>query len=512
MKTNFTRLAAWLCILILVAWHAPTASAAPAVLAPPPAQFGLASERVGNEFIEVNVSQWGQFTIGTVGGDPATRDDDGKRLMFGHNGGGYTSFVSARVIENGQQQDVPLYRLGNARPQVNGDAISMQWQVGSVKIEQVLAPAMNPYTDRPDTIRISLTATNTGNQPVQAGIRVMLDTMIGGNDYAPFFVPGTGNFAVEKEYGAGEIPAYWKAFEAEDYSPASLKGQGILSGFETTPPDRFVVARWPEMRASIWDYQVNPQAAVGDSAVALYWMPKELAPGASTTWTTFYGLAGTGGGTAWFDAPVNITSAEPGFSATLWVSNLSDADFTGGQATITLPAGLQLAEGEAETKPMPTVPLNGGAQSVTWRLAGAGSTDADYRYSGTVNFESGSSPLSAEASVHYGFIAPVQEPTQTPAPTGTRPPTRTPTATPLPVVPPPPAPAAGLPWWPLFLLLPLLALPLLWLLMRRRPSRPPTRVPPLRPPRPSAPPALDPRTRAAGPTGADVTHGRKKRP
>jgi hypothetical protein len=498
MKIYTTRLTLWLCIVILAAWPAAAAAA-------PVAQFGLPVTHIGNEFVEANVSPWGQFTIGTVQGDPGTRDDDQKRLMFGHNGGGYTSFVSARIIENGQQQDVPLYRLGDARPQVSGDAVTMQWQAGSVKIEQVLTPALNPYTNRPDTIRISLTATNTGSQPVQAGIRVMLDTMIGGNDNAPFFVPGTGNFAVEKEYGAGEIPAYWKAFEAEDYSPASLKGQGILTGFDATPPDRFVVARWPQLRSTIWDYNVDPQAPVGDSAVALYWMPVELAAGASTTWTTFYGLAGTGGGSAWFDAPVNITSTEPGFSATLWVSNLSDADFVGGQAKITLPAGLQLAEGETETKPMQTVPLNGGAQSVTWRLVGSATADADFSYSATVNFASGSAPLSAEASVHYGFVAA----TQTPVPSDTPAPTITPT--PLPVAPAPAAPAARLPWWPLLLLLPLLALPLLWILLRRRPTKPATRVPPPHPPRPSAPPVLNQGTRAAGPTGADVTHGRKKK-
>ncbi len=216
--------------------------------------------------------------------------------------------------------------------------------------------------------------------------------------------------------------------------------------------------------------RVDPNRPVGDSAVALYWEPKELAPGAAATWVTYYGLAGVGGGNAWIDAPVNITSDEPGFSATLWVTNLSDADFTGGEARIVLPQGLRLAEGETERKPMASVPVNGGAQSVTWRLVGDGQADATYPYSATVTFQAGSGPLSADASVAYRYLAP-------PAPTVTTEPspTATPTNTPVPpvvapVVPAQTQPERTFPWW--LLLLPLLLLPLLLLLFRRRSERP----------------------------------------
>ncbi len=479
-----------------------------ALISPAPAsarQFTPERDTFGNAAIEVDVSAFNQFTIGSAAGDPNTPDDDQKRLMFGHGGGGFTSFSSVRVIRDGAQVDVPLLRRTGTPPEIGPDSAALRWTVEDVAITQELAPALNPYTDREDTVRIAVTAVNEGSTAAQVGIRVMLDTMIGGNDRAPFFVPGTGNFDVERDYAREEMPAYWKAFESRDYSQASLKGQGILTGFGATTPDRFVIARWPQIKDSVWDYEITDGMRVGDSAVAIYWFPVELAPGATMTWVTYYGLAGTGGGSAWFDAPVNVTSEAPEFAATLWVSNLSDADFTGGEARLALPPGLELAAGETLTKPVPTVPVNGGAQSVIWQLVGTGHSDADFDYSADITFADGAPALSGASSVHYEYIAPVaavDEPTATLTPE--------PTETPEPVVPVAPAPRVELPWWPL-LLLPLLAVPLLWLLARRK--RAPVRtLPPRTAPR-SAPPRFDPPPAPRAPRpGADVTHGRKKPP
>jgi hypothetical protein len=461
---------------------------------------------VENGLVEIRVSDRGQFTIGTVGGNPGSVADDDRRLVYGHGGSAFTSFNTIRTVENGTTRDFPLLRDIEQRPQVADGVVSMAWTLEGVRVVQTLAPADNPYTSRPDTVRIALTATNIGNEPLTVGARVMLDTMIGNNDHAPFFVPGSGNFDEEREFTGADMPVYWKAFEAADYDPASLKGQGIISGLDATPPDRFQFASWRRIKNSAWDYAISPGSPVGDSAVGLYWEPDELAAGASVTWITYYGLAGEGGGNAWIDAPVSITSAEPEFAATLWVTNLSDEDFTGGEARITLPEGLRLAEGEPEKKPMPPVPTNGGAESVTWQLVGEGGIDVDLPYSATVAFETGSDPLSASASVNYRFIAPPA--TVTPEPTAS--PTPTPAAVPPPVaVPASPAPEGRFPW-PL-LLIPLLGLPLLLLLLRRSPARPTNRVAPPRVPRTAPQPDFTERAEPGEPPGANVTHGRPRR-
>jgi hypothetical protein len=474
------------------------------LLAPAPALAESVRQRTdvgqvitANEQIEIRGNELGQYTIGTRAGDPGTADDDEKRLMYGFGQGRFTSFTTVRVVAAGQTEDFPLLRRGNSEPVEENGGLRTDWQLGAVSMTQTLTPANNPYTSRPDTVRIALTAMNTSGQTLSVGARIMLDTMIGSNDRAPFFVPGAGNFDTEREFLSDQMPAYWKVFESPDYDPASLKGQGIVTGEDATPPDRLVFATWPNIKNTSWEYAVDTNVAVGDSAVAMYWEPQELAAGASVTWVTYYGLAGVGGGTAWIDAPMSITSDAPEFDATLWVTNLSDADFTGGEAILALPQGLRLAEGESERKPMQDVPVNGGAQSVTWRLVGEGREAVTYPYSATVTFETGSGQLSADASVEYVFVAPAQPaPTDTPAPVV------------APVAPPPEEEREAFPWW---LLLPLLLLPLLLLLLlRRRPARPATRVAPPRAPRGAPPPDFTERQQEVGPYGANVTHGRKK--
>lgn len=482
------RFRAWLGILVLAGF---IGSLAAKGYAASQTDFALAAGTISlqNDFIRVYVGEQGMFTVGTRLGDPQTSADDEKVLLFGHGRDHWTSFTSVRFVRDGSTQDVALSQLRPDQPPVtSGDSVATVWTTSDVEIRQVLTLASNPFTGRADTVMIATSTANKGNRALDVGIRVMLDTMIGANDYAPFFIPGTGNTDEEHEYSGAAVPLYWKAFEARDYSPSSLKGQGIMTGFGATPPDRFVVANWPRISRTIWDYRVTPGMKVGDSAVALYWMPKELQPGESVTWTTYYGLAGAGGGKAWFDAPVRVTSENPRFQATLWVSNDSDSDFTGGEALLALTPGLALASEETLRKPFPLVPTGGGAQSVSWQLVASGNVDTHYPYSATITFAAGSPQLVAKNSVFYQKVV-------------------------LPV--PTPCPTSLLPfvrdrcwlWWPwLLLLVPLLGL-LLWRMLHRKPRR----LPPPPPPRPVVKP-LPPQTgwsagsQARTPEGQDVIH------
>ncbi len=85
---------------------------------------------VGNEQIEARANEWGQYTIGTRGGDPATADDDGRRLMYGHGGLGYTSFTTLRVVSEGQARDLPLLQSTNPSPRIR---TVRSWQAGCSK-------------------------------------------------------------------------------------------------------------------------------------------------------------------------------------------------------------------------------------------------------------------------------------------------------------------------------------------------------------------------------------------
>ncbi|MFQ5594670.1 MAG: hypothetical protein ACE5HA_11040 [Anaerolineae bacterium] len=394
---------------------------------------------VDNDFIRVSTDDDGQFVIGTTGGDPALPTDDNKRLLYGYPDDIWSSFATVRVVADGETSDFRLLDRGPAEgPVRQGGAIITTWLLNQVRVTQRLEPAFNVYTGRDDTVRIQYNLTNMGETSRAAGVRSMLDIAIGRvgamveGDGAPYFVPGAGNLTHEAEF-AGSIPAIWKAFESLDFDPASTKGQGILVGPGATPPDRLVLTRWGRfeqeegIRFHAWDYSVDPTADLTlDSAVAMYWNPQVLAPGASRTVTTFYGLAGPGGGQAWIDAPVALTCPDLAFSATHWVANTGDEPFVNGISTITLPDELQLLEGSA-TQPMGDV-RPGAARSATWQIRPRAGAEGTFSYNVTSHFDTGTETLTATSSVQVPHCAAAETPTPTPMVTPAAQPTPTPPA------------------------------------------------------------------------------------
>ncbi len=401
-----------------------------------------------NDYIRVSVDNDGQFVIGTTGGDPALPTDDNKRLLYGYPNEIWSSFPSLRVLVGDQRFDTRISNLPPVEgPVLRDNAIVTTWEINGIRVTQILSLAFNIYTGREDTVRIRYHLQNVSDTPRSAGLRSMLDIAIGGTggadqgDGAPYFVPGAGNLLHEAEF-RGEIPAIWKAFESPSFDPASTKGQGILVGPGATPPDRFVIARWGRadqgdgLVQHTWDYTVDPNASITvDSAVALYWNPVELAPGEGVTYTTFYGLAGPGGGQNWIDAPVALTCPDLVFPVTYWVVNTGDEPFTGGSATITLPEALQLIDTPA-TQPLGDI-QPGQARSATWRVMPRAGAVGTFDYSVTSQFATGTTPLTASAGVNVP-TCPTPTPGATPSPTPTVMPQVTPagpTPTPPPEVP-----------------------------------------------------------------------------
>lgn len=394
---------------------------------------------VDNDYIRVAVDDDGQFVIGTTGGDPAIPTDDNKRLLYGYPDDVWSSFATIRVITAGNAEDFRLLdRLPAEGPIRQGNAIITTWLLNRLRVTQRLELAFNVYTGRDDTIRIQYTLTNTGDTTLAAGVRSMLDIAIGRvgpvveGDGAPYFVPGAGNLTHEAEF-MGNIPAIWKAFESLDFDPASTKGQGILVGPGATPPDRLVLARWGRfeqgdgIRFHPWDYAIDPTADLTlDSAVAMYWNPQDIAPDAFRTVTTFYGLAGPGGGQAWIDAPVILRCPELTFSATHWVANTGDEPFINGSATITLPDQLQLVQPSA-TQPLGDI-APGAARSATWIIRPQSGVEGVFEYSVTSRFDTGTEPLTTSASVQVPYCVEPATPTPTLVVTPAAEPTPTPPA------------------------------------------------------------------------------------
>lgn len=409
------------CLVFVLLLVLPVAFSQPATPAPLDAA-------VSNAFLDLLVNDAGSPALRTTGGSPATPADDDQPLLFGAN----TSFTSVWIdgTATSLRDTAPT-----AGPTADGDAITTAWAVGEVEITQTHALATNPYTGRPDTMQVTTTLRNTGATEHTAGVRVLLDVLVGGSDVATLLIPSTGLRAgpdagvvtTEQDYQA-TLPLFYRIFGEAESQPDAVQALGLLVAPETTPPDRFVVGEWSELDATVWDYTVTPDAALDDSAVAMWWAPASLAPGATRSVTAFYGLAGWVATEAWFDAPAGVACEDRGFTAMLWVRNQGEAAWTGGQATLTLPAGLALAEGESITRPLGDVPA-GDTRSVTWRLVAT--QVGDWTYSAQVTFAEGD-PLTAEGTVSVPACDGTSTPTHTP--TATLPATATLTpATPVPV-------------------------------------------------------------------------------
>ncbi len=279
------------------------------------------SKSILNRYLRTNIASDGRFVIGTTGGDPNTSADNNKRLLYGYPWNIETSFSTLRVISGSNTND---YQLGKnvvptSGPSSNGTTLTTVWEAGGIRVEQRLYFATNPDTGRKDTTAIEYQLTNITTSQRQVGLRLLLDTMIGDNDGAPFFAPGYGNITQERDFSGGSIPDYWIAWESPTFDPNRLKAKGFLRSSGITTPNRLIIAHWDAalcpgagagLFSNAWDYTVNPNISITcDSAVALYYNPVILNPGQTRTIRTYYGLAGTGGGLPLAPDVVNFVTA-----------------------------------------------------------------------------------------------------------------------------------------------------------------------------------------------------------
>src|SRR5262249_54372297 len=123
------------------------------------------------------------------------------------------------------------------------------------------------------------------------GLRIQVDTMIGGNDGVPFTVPGlpglVNNFADFPM--AGPVPDFIQALERPDLqNPGTVAHMTLKLGGKYEPPGRVLLTHWPGFNYFNWEVPVNSMR--DDSAVVLYWQDKPLAPGGKREFGFAYGL------------------------------------------------------------------------------------------------------------------------------------------------------------------------------------------------------------------------------
>ena len=72
----------------------------------------------------------------------------------------------------------------------------------------------NQYTGREDVAEFSYNVKNIGTSSHDVGVRIMFDTMLGGNDASPFRIPNVGDTSSETDLTGDDVPEFWQSFDS----------------------------------------------------------------------------------------------------------------------------------------------------------------------------------------------------------------------------------------------------------------------------------------------------------
>jgi uncharacterized repeat protein (TIGR01451 family) len=316
----------------------------------------------------------GRFNLGAFPDATGGRGANSWNLMYRWPGTPTTSFTSLR-IDGADSRYGTNGTLVEAPTDINATTNRSKWRIGEIEITQTIQIATNSQTNEQDVAKISYAVTNTGTVSHSTGVRMMIDTDINYNDGAPFRIPGTGLVTTEQEFSGAAIPDFFQVFF--NISDNTHVAAATLRGGEATVPDRLVLARWPGIQTTTWDYTVTPGSSItSDSAYALYWNPTPLAPNASRTYTTFYGI---GDIQVDLQPPLALGLTSPAtlsvvndqyspnpFDVLATVLNNGTVTATNVQLAISLPNGLTLTSGTA-TQTVGDMPA-GQERQVSWRV------------------------------------------------------------------------------------------------------------------------------------------------
>ncbi len=229
-----------------------------------------------------------------------------------------------------------------------------------------------------DTCLVRYTITNRHTKPRKVGFRFLLDTYIGANDGAPFTIPGSAKLVTTYEdfnpanpKSKKPVPDFVQALEFEDLrKPGTIAQVNFKLSDKIEAPGRVSLTNWPG--GNYLPKYLIPMANIErDSAVVMYWLPVELAPGKSRDIGFSYGIGN-------LTAPTEMIGLTVGGSfvvnGELSVVALIAEPRIGQTATIEYPPGaFKLAIGHAEKQNVPpsaekTADGRPRASPVTWRL------------------------------------------------------------------------------------------------------------------------------------------------
>ena len=311
-----------------------------------------------NKYIKIiGDTKTGRFAMKTTGGDPKLRTDQNAFLLYYDPAEYPSSYTTIKLDGNDYIYGSPsgefaqkLFRKRNI--------IIAKWVIKKVSIIQKLRFVKGPSTGNKDTTEVSYSIWNKDTISHQVGVRIVFDTYLGKEDGAPFRVPGVGSILTETEFSGKNVPKYWYSYD--DLIDPTVSAQGTLKIGKFPMPDKLIFASFERFYDYLWDFTLEEGKNFRrgflqpmDSAVAIYWEPKEVSQKASFTVKTYFGLHGSSikkgkGLTVALSGPVEVTDEKFAINADL--QNVSSDDASDVIAVLVLPKGLKFAKKTSKKK------------------------------------------------------------------------------------------------------------------------------------------------------------------
>jgi hypothetical protein len=247
-------------------------------------------------------------------------------------------------------------REGFTSCHIYGDGIKVTM---TVTVEATKPQGANKKRMR-DAMLFHYVIENTSQKAQKVGLRIYMDTFIVDNDGCLFAAPTEPNKILDGvELKDKKLPPYLQLLQRPDLkAPGYVAHLTLDLGSKLEKPQRLVLTRHG-FGFGTWD--MPAMMAGGDSALGIFWEPKELKPGAKREIAYGYGkgIVTSPENEGLVDMALG-GSFEPGklFTVTAYVSDPGP----GQSLTLELPDGLALADGKAQQS-VPE-PSEGESQSV----------------------------------------------------------------------------------------------------------------------------------------------------
>ncbi len=173
------------------------------------------------------------------------------------------------------------------------EEVGFIWTSGSLRVEQLFRFTRAPASDRADALQMTITVTNTGEQPLETAVRLLLDTYLGERSNVHFVTPSASGFTREARLDPGPaVPYVASVPDAEsDYGlQVMLYGEGV------TRAEAAVLANWRRLFNSSWQYDANDGRnynrlpySINDSAMLVLYGGQRIPPGAQYSVVTYLG-------------------------------------------------------------------------------------------------------------------------------------------------------------------------------------------------------------------------------